>query len=270
MSKNKPLIFVTNDDGYQSKGIKSLVEAVKDLGEVIVVAPDGPRSGMSGAITSLSPIRCHLVEKKENVTVYACTGTPVDCVKLGLSEIVDRQPDLVVTGINHGTNASICVLYSGTMGAAMEGCIFKIPSIGFSLTDHRADADFENSKKVAAKLSADVLKTGLPLGVCLNVNIPKGDELKGIKVCRQTAGQWVEEFVRSKDGIGKEVFWLTGRFANDEPNDKDTDEWALANGYASVVPIKIDMTAHDFIEMARGWESMEMTTDKAKLTENPS
>ncbi|MFV0469825.1 MAG: 5'/3'-nucleotidase SurE [Dysgonomonas sp.] len=256
MDSKKPLIFITNDDGYQAKGIISLIEAVKDLGDIVVVAPDGPRSGMSGAITSLHPIRLHMVEKKDNVSIYSCTGTPVDCVKLGLSEVVDRTPDLVVTGINHGSNASICVLYSGTMGAALEGCIFKVPSIGFSLTDHKADADFENAKIIANKLSKEVLKNGLPTGVCLNVNIPDCKDLKGIKICRQTAGQWVDEFLKSKDGIGKDIFWLTGRFGNDEPEDSETDEWALANDYVAVVPTKIDMTAHDFISTIKSWEGM--------------
>lgn len=256
MNTKKPLIFITNDDGYLAKGIKSLIEAVKDLGEIVVVAPDGPRSGMSGAITSLLPLRYNLEEKKDNVTIYSCTGTPVDCVKLGLSQIVDRKPDLIVTGINHGSNASICVLYSGTMGAAIEGCLFKVPSIGFSLTDHSMDADFENTKLVAKKLSQEVLRIGLPVGVCLNVNVPNVDVLKGVKVCRQTAGQWVEEFVKSSDGVGRDIFWMTGRFDNDEPNDEATDEWALANGYVSVVPTKIDMTDHNLLSDIKEWENL--------------
>ncbi|GAB6010622.1 5'/3'-nucleotidase SurE [Viscerimonas tarda] len=255
MTKKKPLIFITNDDGYQAKGIKTLIESVTGLGEIVVVAPDGPRSGMSGAITSIQPIRVGLMEEDEakDLKIYACTGTPVDCVKLGISEITGRQPDLVLTGINHGSNASICVLYSGTMGAAIEGCIFKVPSIGFSLLDHRPDADFSNAEAITRKLSEEILKTGLPEGVCLNVNIPTG-KLQGIKVCRQTAGRWVEEFARSKDGANKEIFWLTGRFENDEPNNPETDEWALANNYISIVPTKIDITAHEVIEGLKGLE----------------
>jgi len=253
----KPLILVTNDDGYQAKGINSLIEYLTGLGEIIVVAPDGPRSGMSSAITSIQPIRCYKVkeDKEKDVTVYGCTGTPVDCVKLGISEIIGRKPDLLVSGINHGSNASICVHYSGTMGAAIEGCIFKIPSIGFSLLNHSPNADFSNSKDIIRNLSAEVLKTGLPLGTCLNVNIPIG-ELKGAKVCRQTAGQWIEEFVRSKDGQNKEVFWLTGRFDNDEPDDVETDEWALANGFISIVPIKIDLTSHELLPQMKVWENL--------------
>ncbi|MDH6355804.1 5'-nucleotidase [Dysgonomonas sp. PH5-45] len=258
MEDKKPLIFITNDDGFQAKGIKTLVNALKDLGDIVVVAPDGPRSGMSSAITSLVPLRYHLVEKKDNVTLYSCSGTPVDCVKLGLSEIVERTPDLLVTGINHGSNASICVLYSGTMGAAIEGCIFDVPSIGFSLTNHHPEADFRNAEKVARRLSHEVLKTGLPKGICLNVNIPDVEDLKGIKVCRQTEGKWTEEFKRSEDGGNKTVFWLTGYFDNAEPNNQDTDEWALANNYVTVVPTKVDMTAHEFIKTAKVWENLTL------------
>lgn len=256
MTQNKPLIFITNDDGYTSGGIRSLIESVKGLGKIIVVAPDGPRSGMSGAISSINPIRVNLIHKEEDLEVYSCTGTPVDCVKLGISEIAERKPDLVVTGINHGSNASICVLYSGTMGAAIEGCIFKVPSIGFSLLDHSHDADFTTAKKIVRGVSGYVLEKGLPMGTCLNVNIPKGNDVKGIKVCRQTAGQWVEEFCRSKDGSGKEIFWLTGHFLNDEPDDATTDEWALAKGYATVVPVKVDMTDHNYLESLKNLENI--------------
>lgn len=251
MSTNKPLILVTNDDGYQAKGINSLVKSLIGLGEIVVVAPDGPRSGMSSAITSLQPIRYHLISKDEenDITVYACTGTPVDCVKLGISEVLSRKPDLLVSGINHGSNAAVCVLYSGTMGAAMEGALFKVPSIGFSLLDHSHKADFSHTTQVIRPICKEVLENGLPQYVCLNVNIPHiNDELKGIKVCRQAMGQWVEEFKQSEDGAGKKIYWLTGRFQNDELEDQSTDEWALANGYASVVPTTVDMTAYDEVK----------------------
>lgn len=248
MAQNKPLIFITNDDGYTSGGIKALIDSVKGLGKIVVVAPDGPRSGMSGAISSTSPLRVTRIHQEDDLEIYSCNGTPVDCVKLGISEIAGRKPDLVVTGINHGSNASICVLYSGTMGAAIEGCIFKIPSIGFSLLDHSYEADFSTAKTIARNISNHVLHNGLPIGTCLNVNIPKGNDIKGVKVCRQTAGQWVDEFFRSKDGSGKEVFWLTGRFQNDEPADQATDEWALAQGYATIVPVKVDMTDHSILQ----------------------
>lgn len=259
MSKNKPLILVTNDDGYFAKGINSLVESLVGLGEIVVVAPDGPRSGMSSAITSIHPIRYRVVKKEpsKNVTIYACSGTPVDCVKLGISEIVERKPDLLVSGINHGSNASICVLYSGTMGAAIEGTLFNVPSIGFSLLDHESDANFSHTESIVRSISKEILEKGLATGICLNVNIPHSkDELKGIKVSRQAKGQWVEEFKKSADGGNNEVFWLTGRFNNYEPGNKDTDEWALANGYASIVPIQVDMTAQDHVEAMRSLEDL--------------
>lgn len=256
MTKQKPLILVTNDDGYQAKGIKALINSLKGLGEIVVVAPDGPRSGMSSAITSLFPIRIHLLQEEPDLKIYSCTGTPVDCIKLAVSEVLDRKPDLVVTGINHGSNASVAVLYSGTMGAAMEGCVFKIPSIGFSLLDHSMHADFSTSEKITRLLSEKVLAEGLPKGTCLNVNIPNTKDLKGIKICRQTSGNWTNEFQKSKDGSYKDVYWLTGEFANDEPNDENTDEYVLANGYVSVVPVKIDMTDHSYINSIKSWESL--------------
>lgn len=259
MSSTKPLILVTNDDGFQAKGIKSLVDSLKGLGEIVVVAPDGPRSGMSSAITSIQPIRYHLIKKdKDNdITTYACTGTPVDCVKLGISEIVGRKPDLLVSGINHGSNASVCVLYSGTMGAAMEGTLFNVPSIGYSLLDHHYDANFAHTYNITRSLSEQVLGKGLPFGTCLNVNIPHSQEkLRGLKVCRQATGQWVEEFKRSEDGASNPIFWLTGRFDNYEPHNEETDEWALANGYASVVPIAVDMTAHNHINDMKSFEKL--------------
>ncbi|SBV94453.1 5'-nucleotidase SurE [uncultured Dysgonomonas sp.] len=256
MENRKPLILITNDDGYQAKGIEALIDSVKDLGDIIVVAPDGPRSGMSSAITSLQPLRVYLINESQNIKVYATTGTPVDCVKLGISELAERRPDIVLSGVNHGSNAAVAVLYSGTMGAAIEGAVFKIPSIGFSLLDHSHNADFTYSKKYIHSITKQVLEDGLPSGTCLNVNIPKGDDIKGIRVCRQTSGQWVNEFMQSKDGADKDIYWLTGNFENDEPSDEMTDEWALANRYVSVVPVKVDMTNHDLIASIKSWEAI--------------
>lgn len=256
MKNKKPLILITNDDGYQAKGIEALIDSVKDLGDIIVVAPDGPRSGMSSAITSLQPLRVYLISESQNIKVYATTGTPVDCVKLGISELAERRPDIVLSGVNHGSNAAVAVLYSGTMGAAIEGAVFKIPSIGFSLLDHSRNADFTYSKKYIHSITKQVLEDGLPSGTCLNVNIPKGDDIKGIRVCRQTSGQWVNEFMQSKDGADKDIYWLTGNFENDEPSDEMTDEWALANRYVSVVPVKVDMTNHDLIASIKSWEAI--------------
>jgi len=253
-SDKKPLILVTNDDGVQSKGIKSLIEAVRPLGEVVVVAPDSARSGMSSALTVYVPLRISLLKKEEDLTVYACNGTPVDCVKLAINEILDRKPDLIVSGINHGSNAAICVVYSGTMGATLEGCIWGIPSIGVSLTDHDKDADFSEAQKYARMLAEKTLTEGLPEGVCLNVNVPDRTDIKGIKICTQTQGRWTAEFMKSQDALGKDVYWLTGVFENHNPDDENTDEWALANGYVSVVPCKIDLTAHQVLEQLKHWE----------------
>lgn len=255
--KKKPLIFITNDDGYQAKGINALIDSVKGLGEIVVVAPDGPRSGFSNAITSISPLRFYPYKIEEDLKIYVCTGTPVDCVKLGIGEVLEgRLPDLVITGINHGSNAAVSVLYSGTMGAAIEGCLFKIPSIGFSLLDHAYDADFSISQKYTRLLSEKVLEEGLPIGTCLNVNIPQSKDIKGIKIGRQTKGKWVGEYKKSTDGGNFDVYWLTGQFSNEEPQEIDTDESILADNYVSVVPVKVDMTDHEYIEKLRHWETL--------------
>lgn len=253
MTERKPLILVTNDDGYQAKGIAALAEAMRDLGEVIVFAPDTHRSGMSSAITTTHPLRAWMYKKEEGFTGYACNGTPSDCVKLALNEFVDRKPDLLVSGINHGSNAGISVIYSGTVGAALEGCVFDVPSVAFSLCDFTPDADFSATVEVARKVAAKVLQESLPQGVCLNVNVPAG-EVQGIKVTTQTQGKWVNEYQRSRDGAGRDVFWMTGNFENWEEDNEHNDEWALANGYAAVVPVKIDMTAYDFLPQLKRWE----------------
>ncbi|WP_294082131.1 5'/3'-nucleotidase SurE [Proteiniphilum sp. UBA5384] len=253
MNDRKPLILVTNDDGYQAKGIASLMEAMRDLGEVIVFAPDSHRSGMSSAISTSTPLRARLLKEEENLTVYTCNGTPVDCVKLALNEFMDRKPDLLVSGINHGSNAGISVIYSGTMGAAIEGCIFDVPSIGFSLCDFTPDADFSFTMEIARKLAVKVIEEGLPKGICLNVNVPAG-EVKEVRITTQTHGKWVNEYHRSNDGAGRDVFWMTGNFENWEEENDNSDEWALANGYAAIVPVKIDMTAHDLLPQLKEWE----------------
>ncbi len=253
MNSKKPLILITNDDGYQAKGIASLVEAVKDLGDIVVFAPDSPRSGMSGAITTILPLRSYLYKEDESVRLYVCSGTPVDCVKLAINEFLDRKPDLLLSGINHGSNAGISVLYSGTVGAAIEGCVFGVPSVALSLCEHTANADFSHAASVARKLAVRVLENGLPKGMCLNANVPAG-EIEGIKITAQTQGKWVNEYVRAKDGGGHDVFWMTGNFENWEQDNDNSDEWALANGYASVVPVKIDMTAYDLIPELKQWE----------------
>ena len=236
-----------NDDGISAKGIRNLIRIMNNFGEVVVVAPDSPQSGKSHAITIEATIRCDKViiddgPQKE----YACSGTPVDCVKLAVNQLLDRKPDLCVSGINHGSNSSINVIYSGTMSAAVEGALEEIPSIGFSLLDYAHDADFSQSEPYIRKIVKQVLENGLDRGVCLNVNIPKlikGKELKGLKVCRQANANWEEEFEERMDPKGRMYYWLTGKFVNYDKG-TDTDEWALANHYISVVPVQFDVTAH--------------------------
>lgn len=241
----KPLILVTNDDGITSHGINVLVSVMKEIGEVFVVAPDSPNSGMGHAITVSSTLHIKKSEIFEGVESYECSGTPADCVKLGKHYLLkDRKIDLIVSGINHGNNASISVIYSGTMSAAVEGAIEGIPSIGFSLDDFSYSADFSHVKTYIKEITEKVLAGALPSNCALNVNFPaKTDEpIKGIKVVRQTNGYWKEEFDARKDPYGRPYFWLGGEFVNREPESTDTDIWALKNNYVSVVPVHFDMT----------------------------
>ncbi len=256
MKKNKPLILVTNDDGISAPGIQALVEVMKTLGDVVVVAPDKPQSGMGHAITINSTLRIQKVEIYGVKEEYSCSGTPVDCVKFAVNKIMKRKPDLCVSGINHGSNMSINVIYSGTMSAAVEGAIENIPSIGFSLCDYSIDADFSTAKKIVKTIAENVLKNGLPNDVCLNVNIPKAKitEIKGIKICRQARANWIEELDERHDPSGKPYYWLTGKFENFDLGKKDTDVWALDNNYVSVVPTQFDMTAHTAIKKLEKWK----------------
>ena len=252
---NKPLILVTNDDGIVSPGMKALVEVMKELGDVVVVAPDRPQSGMGHAITINSTLRINKSKYHNVKEEYSCSGTPVDCVKIALNKILKRKPDLCVSGINHGSNVSISVIYSGTMSAAVEGAIESIPAIGFSLCDYSIDADFSAAKAVAKEVAQNVLKNGLMANTCLNVNIPPLhlNELKGIKICRQARANWIEELDERKDPSGNSYYWLTGKFQNFESGSNDTDVWALDNGYVSVVPVQFDMTAHQAIKNLTTW-----------------
>lgn len=249
----RPYILVTNDDGVDAPGILVLTKLMMQLGDVLVVAPDGPRSGQSNAITVNDPVKARLVEKKDGLTRYTCTGTPTDCTKLAFDSLAERKIDLVVAGINHGSNAAINVIYSGTMGAAVEGCEHGVPSIGFSISDHSPRADFSFFESHILRISEETIKNSLPKNVCLNVNAPIGP-LKGIRISRQCRGQWMKEFEKRTDPHGRDYFWLTGHFENFEPDAEDTDEWALANGYVSVVPTTIDLTAHKFIHEMEKWE----------------
>ncbi|MEG0789523.1 MAG: 5'/3'-nucleotidase SurE [Alistipes sp.] len=241
------LILVTNDDGYNSKGIHAAIEVARKFGQVVVIAPETMQSGMSSAITMFTPLYLRNVSHEEGVEVYAFSGTPVDCVKMAFDYLLkDRKVDLVISGINHGSNSAVNVLYSGTMGAAMEGSFYGCPSVGLSLTDHAADADFDAAVLYGEQIIRSVLEAQITLPLCLNVNVPIGEprEIRGVKVCRQNQGFWKEEFYAHQDPRGREYFWLTGEFINRESDATDTDEWALANGYVSVVPVQVDLTAY--------------------------
>jgi 5'-nucleotidase len=256
VKSDKPLILVTNDDGLEAKGLKELVEVVRPMGRVVVVAPSEAQSGMSHAITVKNPLRMKKMREEPDLLMYKCNGTPVDCVKLACNQLLKEKPDLLVSGINHGSNSSTSVFYSGTLGATLEGCINEITSIGFSLLSLESDADFTATKSIARKIILKVLENGLPHSVCLNVNVPNGssDEIKGIKICRQNRGFWREEFDKRTDPMGRHYFWLTGYYHNSEPEAGDTDEWALRNNYVSVVPLQTDLTAYTMMDKIRQWD----------------
>ena len=250
----KPLILVTNDDGITAPGLRKLIHVMNKIGEVVVVAPDSPQSGMGHAIT----ISDTLYSKKEKIddgpqTEYSISGTPADCVKFAIREILDRKPDLCVSGINHGANSSINVIYSGTMSAAVEAGIEGIKSIGFSLLDYSWDADFKPCEKHIEKICLNMLKQKKS-NIILNVNFPSNlKEFKGIKVCRQAKGYWEDTYDKRISPLGKEYYWLTGNFVNQE-NSEETDEWALSKGYVSVVPISYDMTSYEDLKKIKNWK----------------
>ena len=254
--KNKPLILVTNDDGINAPGIRALVKIMNTIGDVVVVAPNSPQSGMGHAITLDATLYVEQVFVNEGPqTEYSCSGTPADCVKLAIREKLHRRPDICVSGINHGSNASINVIYSGTMSAAIEAGIEGIPSIGFSLLDYTWNANFDACDDYVKTITENVLKHGLPNGIVLNVNIPNisKEEIKGIKICRQARANWVEKFDKRINPQGKDYYWLSGKFVNLDGGE-DTDEWALEHGYISVVPSQFDLTAHHFIQKLNSWD----------------
>ncbi len=253
---SKPLILVTNDDGIVAPGIRALIEVMKEIGEVVVVAPNSPQSAMGHAITINNTLKLEQVHlDKDLAQEFSCSGTPVDCVKIAVNEILKRKPDLCVSGINHGSNSSINVIYSGTMSAAVEAGIEGIPAIGFSLLDYSWNADFSQIKSHVKQITSEVLKKGLPEGVILNVNFPKlsKEEIKGVKICRQAKAMWQEEFDKRTNPHGKDYYWLTGKFVNLDKG-TDTDEWALENGYISIVPVQFDLTAHHAMQQLNSWE----------------
>lgn len=254
---NDRLIFLTNDDSYMSKGFRLAVELAREFGRVIAIAPDRVQSGMSQAITINMPLFLRQIEKTDDVEIYAFSGTPVDCAKLAFDHFfTQRKVDLVLSGINHGSNAAVNVMYSGTMGAAIEGSFYGVPSIGLSLDDHAADADFEGAVKYGREIIRAVLDAAdrLPRPLCLNVNVPRCsvDEIQGVRLARQTRGFWREDFYARQDPNGRDYFWLTGAFQNAEPDAEDTDEWALAHRYVSVVPVQVDMTDYKMLKSLDG------------------
>ncbi|HEX4852485.1 MAG TPA: 5'/3'-nucleotidase SurE [Puia sp.] len=241
--KDKPVILITNDDGIAAPGIQNLVESVKDLGKIVVVAPDKPQSGMGHAITIGVPLRMHPVAMFGEVEAWQCSGTPVDCVKLAVDKVLRRKPDLCLSGINHGSNHSINVIYSGTMSAAVEAAIESIPSVGFSLLDYSVEADFEGARKYARMIVELLLKNSFDKHLVLNVNIPAvpAELIMGMKVCRQAYAKYEEDFMQRNDPSGRKYYWLTGKFVNFDKG-KDTDVWALEHNYVSVVPVQFDLT----------------------------
>lgn len=254
---SKPLILVSNDDGITSRGIRKLVELMQQLGEVVVVAPDSPQSGMGHAITVGDTLRIRTSKIFDGLEAYECSGTPADCVKLAKHEILkDRKPDLVVSGINHGSNSSISVLYSGTMSAAIEGAIEGLPAIGFSLCDFDHKAPMDHADDQILKITREVLTKGVDKGIALNVNIPpkQKEAIKGIKICRQADARWDEEFDQRTDPYGRSYYWMVGNFVNHDKGE-DNDEWALGNNFVSVVPCQFDMTAYDSItKLNTAWD----------------
>lgn len=255
-ASDRPLIFVTNDDGVQAAGIAALMRLAAEFGSVVAVAPNESYSGMSHSITMQRPLFVSVVSCEPGLEVYSCTGTPVDCVKIGFDEVLqNRVPDLVLSGINHGSNANVSVIYSGTMGAATEAALYGIPSIGFSLTDHSPAADFSAAVHYAREIITRVLRLSAEraTGLCLNVNVPAIplSEIKGIRVCRQTRGNWREDFVHRTDPQNRDYYWMSGRFYNFESEASDSDEWALRHGYVAVVPVQMDLTDYARLDSLR-------------------
>jgi len=251
---NKPLIFITNDDGVDAPGLRALIEIAKPLGNIIVLAPESGQSGMSHALTVKDVLRIQKIHSEPSLDIYKCNGTPVDCLKLARHKILDKNPDICLSGINHGSNSSINVIYSGTVAAAQEGSMYGIPSIAFSLNDFSYNADFSSKKDFILRIINAVFENGLPADICLNVNIPKlhGSEIQGIKFARQAKARWNDNYDERYDPFGRSYYWLTGNFASEESHE-DTDEWALANAYISIVPVQIDYTSHAHLESMKKW-----------------
>jgi len=254
----RPLILISNDDGYHAKGINSLIEMVRDYGDIIVCAPDAARSGFACAFSATTPLKLKLRREKDGVQIWSSNGTPVDCIKLALAELCPRKPDLIIGGINHGDNASVNTHYSGTMGVTLEGCMKYISSIAFSLCDYRDDADFTPLEPHIRQIVQQVLRDGLPKGVCLNVNFPLAETFKGIKVCRMAFGTWGNEVYKCHHPRGYDYYWMMGHYTNDEPEAEDTDNWALNHGYIAITPTRMDVTAYEAFEKLKSLEALKL------------
>ncbi len=253
MMIDRPLILVSNDDGYKAKGVNCLAKVLMEFGDVVVVAPHTGRSGKGCAITSEVPVKVEKVHSEPGLEIYSCTGTPSDCVKLACHAVVSRPPTLVVGGINHGDNSSVNAHYSGTMGVVLEGCMKGIPSVAFSLCSHDPDADFTPTYDVIRKVVSAVLEHGLPKGSCLNVNFPDSPSYSGVRICRQAVGSWVNEWEAHRHPRGGEWWWLTGEYVVEE-DDEAADRVALGNNFVAITPTKIDFTDYTLLESMKGWE----------------
>lgn len=255
MVNKRPFILIANDDGYHSHGIRQLVDFVSEMADVLVVAPEGARSGYSCAFSATDYLRLKPRHNMGNAEVWSCSGTPVDCVKIALSQLCQgRRPDLILSGINHGDNSSVNNHYSGTMGAALEGCMKYIPSVAFSSCYYDEEANLEPLRPYVQQIVRKVLSEGLPKGICLNVNFPARQHFEGVKVCRMTFGSWVEEIDKCRHPRGYDYYWVVGHYHNDEPGIEGTDQYALDNGYVAITPTKVDVTAYDFMKQLQDWK----------------
>ena len=255
MVNKRPFILIANDDGYHSHGIRQLVDFVSEMADVLVVAPEGARSGYSCAFSATDYLRLKVRRNMGNAEVWSCSGTPVDCVKIALSQLCQgRRPDLILSGINHGDNSSVNNHYSGTMGAALEGCMKYIPSVAFSSCYYDEEANLEPLRPYVQQIVRKVLSEGLPKGICLNVNFPAREHFEGVKVCRMTFGSWVEEIDKRSHPRGYDYYWVVGHYHNDEPGIEGTDQYALDNGYVAITPTKVDVTAYDFMKQLQNWK----------------
>ena len=252
------LIFISNDDGYDAGGLKQLAEMMREVGDVFIVAPDGGRSGASMSISSHDPVMNTFILHEEgtptrgSLTVWACTGTPNDCTKMAFEKLLPRRPDLVLGGINHGDNCAVNAHYSGTMSIALEGCIKRVPSVAFSSGRTASDADFTYMKDVVMRIVRMLLTEGLPQDVCLNVNVPDVEPLKGIRICKMGLGDWHEEWQERDHPRGGKYYWIAGYYAPHDENDEASDSWAFGHGYAAVTPLQLDMTAYETMKKLSG------------------